>query len=200
MTCAAKHTRTAEHTTDCADAPAPALRCRILPFLDQGGACGAAGPASAPPLCLGGPRGARRATPGPRRPGGSTITQAPGGLRSRRGARSVLVLPGGAHAAPDRTPCRKAVEPPGRRVRPRPIGSKGPQQLTLAVFPCQAHPRAGNFRRSGRPPGRRAALACLSHGLRTRWHVPARCTRGRWRCPAWPARPGRQPGGKGEFA
>jgi len=30
---------------------------------DQGGACGAAGPASAPALALGGPAGARRATP-----------------------------------------------------------------------------------------------------------------------------------------
>jgi hypothetical protein len=39
----------------------PAARCRIEPFLDQGGACGAAGPASAPRSALGGPRGARRA-------------------------------------------------------------------------------------------------------------------------------------------
>src|SRR5262249_10368931 len=31
---------------------APALRCRIGPYFDQGGACGAAGPASAPGLSL----------------------------------------------------------------------------------------------------------------------------------------------------
>ena len=39
----------------------PVQRCRIEPYLDQGGACGAAGPASAPGSALGGPPGARRA-------------------------------------------------------------------------------------------------------------------------------------------
>jgi hypothetical protein len=34
-----------------------ALRCRMEPYLDQGGACGAAGPAPAPGLSLGGPPG-----------------------------------------------------------------------------------------------------------------------------------------------
>jgi hypothetical protein len=35
--------------------PAPAMRCRTELYLDQGGACGAAGPAPAPPSGLGGP-------------------------------------------------------------------------------------------------------------------------------------------------
>ncbi len=39
------------------------LRCRIKPYLNQGGACGAAGPASAAGSALGGPPGASRATP-----------------------------------------------------------------------------------------------------------------------------------------
>jgi len=39
------------------------LRCWIWPFLGQGCACGAAGPASAPGSAVGGPPGARRATP-----------------------------------------------------------------------------------------------------------------------------------------
>jgi 2'-5' RNA ligase len=40
-------------------ATAPAPRCRIMPYLNQGGACGAAGPASAPGSGLGRPRPAR---------------------------------------------------------------------------------------------------------------------------------------------
>jgi len=41
-----------------------ALRCRVEPYLDQGGACGAAGPALAPASGLReAPAGARRATP-----------------------------------------------------------------------------------------------------------------------------------------
>ena len=38
-------------------------RCRIEPYWNQGGACGAAGPASAPGSALGGPPGARQAIP-----------------------------------------------------------------------------------------------------------------------------------------
>ena len=40
----------------------PAVRCRIKPYIDQGGAYGAAGPASAPGSASEGPPGARRAT------------------------------------------------------------------------------------------------------------------------------------------
>ena len=66
----------------------PAVRCRIEPLLDQGGACGAAGPASAPGSALGRP--ARR-TPGHTR-------------RTRRSKRLANTQAGGRRAvlsAPD---------------------------------------------------------------------------------------------------
>src|SRR5208282_621591 len=49
LVCAQDQTRTLGHTRR-------PIRCRVGPFLDQGGACGAAGPASAPGSGLGRPR------------------------------------------------------------------------------------------------------------------------------------------------
>jgi len=54
--------------------PITALRCRIKPYLNQGGACGAAGPALAPGLCVEDARPAR-AGPHPQSPGISLAHQ-----------------------------------------------------------------------------------------------------------------------------
>jgi hypothetical protein len=61
-----------------------AVRCRIGAYLDQGGACAAAGPASAPDSALGGPPGARRAGAAEHADPSDSRGRQPGGARIRR--------------------------------------------------------------------------------------------------------------------
>ncbi len=100
----------------------PAVNCRIEPFLYQGGAArGAAGPASAPGSALGGPPGARRATPAGRADqSGLPVTQS-GTVRSHLPHTRLSC----SRTSPKGVRCARVAARSAAPTWPRPVHSHG---------------------------------------------------------------------------